>query len=106
MWAWRWSSFSAAPVESTHHEVLLFVEVGVESRTAHVRAINDVLHRECFKATLLDQGHQGRAEELLRPLHTAVIFYSAHHILTFRTITGRSFNNKQSISICGGSHPT
>ena len=50
------------------------VEVSVESRAANVGAINDVLYRECLKAIFLDQGHQG-AEELPRPLDTAVIFF-------------------------------
>jgi hypothetical protein len=88
------------PVESTHQEVLLVVEVGVKSRAAHVRAINDVLHGECLKAILLDQTHQGRAEELLRPLNTSVIFFGSHPILIFRTFAGRSFDSRQFTGIC------
>jgi hypothetical protein len=33
---------------------------------------------------------------------TAVISSCSHHILTFRTITVRSFDNRQTIGICAG----
>jgi hypothetical protein len=74
---------STQTLKTTHQEILLVVEVRIESRAADVGAINDVLHRERFKSILLDQGHHCRAEELLRPLHTAVIFSCSHHTFTF-----------------------
>jgi len=74
----------------------------VEGRATDVRSIDDVLHRERFKAILLDQGQERCTEQLLRPPYAPVISSRFHQILTSRTTSVRSFQNRQIIRSCAG----
>ena len=85
---------SAQPFDSARKKIFLALEVCVERRSTHVRAIDDVLHRQRLESFLLNERHQRRSKELLRTLNAPIDCFLGHvPSLAFRTIQRRVFDN-------------
>src|SRR4029453_7825368 len=64
----------------------------VERRAPDVRPIDDVLHGQGFEPFLLNQGHQRRAQKLLRTLNASIHASRLPRALTLRTFRRRLFD--------------
>src|SRR5260370_16472113 len=89
-------------VEAAHQQILFVLKMCVERCTAHVGAIDDVLHRNRFESLLLDQRQHCPSTKLLTSLDPSIDWFRHLRPTTFRTIHNHLARKEHMAPYCAG----